>query len=159
MKKLNIINIIQNLLPPTKRQTIIVSFLKVLTTPLQSLNDYLVNTYYPDVTRRTRWNSQVLLFSKLLNDLHNPDLRNITIDGGASDLEQEYVYNEIEEAPEYFYNVSESQPFYLHNISEYVSDIDFVVNYPSSIEDKKNQIEATVKKYKIAGSNYMLQSF
>jgi hypothetical protein len=161
MRKLNIINIIQSLLPPTKRQPLMIAFLKVLTAPLQSLNNWIADVYYPDIIRRTKWNAQVMLFAKALNDLHNPDnySERIYIDGGASDLEHTYFYNTVEETPIYFHNNEEQLYEYNFNMSEYSTAYDFVVYYPSALESKVKQIDTTVKKYKTVGSNYILQPF
>ncbi|GAB3194692.1 hypothetical protein ABID22_000138 [Pontibacter aydingkolensis] len=161
MKKLNFINIIQSLLPPTKRMPLIVAFLKVLSAPVQALNDWISGTYYPDITRRTKWNAQVLLFSKLLNDLFNAGnyQNRVYIDAGASDLENNYFYRTHEEQPVYLYTVDEALPMYSYNEEEYEADYDFVVNYPSMLATKAPQIEATVKKYKIAGTTYLMKGY
>jgi hypothetical protein len=161
MKKLSIINIIQNLLPPTKRQTIMVAFLKVLTSPLQSFNNWIADVYYPDVERRTRWNAQVMLFSKLLNDLHNAgDYNNrIYIDGGVADLEPIYYYNSNENISVGYYNSSENIPIFKHNEPEYEAPFDFVVNYASALSAKVKQIESSVRKYKTVGTTYVLKSY
>ena len=161
MEKLNFINIINQLLPPFKRQPIMIAFLKVLTTPLQSLNDWISNTYYPDVTRRTKWNAQILLFSKALNDLHNNGsiTNKIFIDGGLSDIEHTYFFNQFEEVTVDFYNADELTPVYLMNNVEYESPYDFKVNYPTVLESKVKQIENSVKKYKVAGTKYIMQSY
>lgn len=161
MKKLNIINIIQNLLPPTKRQPILVAFIKALSAPLQSLNNWIADVYYPDVERRTRWNAQVMLFSKLLNDLHNAGnyTNRIYVDAGVADRENIYFYNQREAVPVYFSNQAENLPVYLYNEIEYEAPYDFVVNYPSTLEPKVKQIESSVKKYKIIGTNYIMKSY
>jgi hypothetical protein len=161
MKKLNIINIIQNLLPPSKRKPIMVAFLKVLTAPLQALNNWIADVYYPDVTRRTRWNSQVILFSKLLNDLHNGGnySNRIYITNGESELEYNYFYNQSENEPISMYNADENLPLYNYNWIEYEVPYDFVVNYPVALEAKVKQIESSVRKYKVVGTNYIMKSY
>jgi hypothetical protein len=161
MNKLNFIKLIQLLLPPPKRKPKIVAYLNTLIIPIQTFNNWISDVYYKDVTRRTRWNAQTLLFSKALNDLHNGGslIKQIYIDGSVSEMEQIYFYNEDENQPVYFFNEAEAKPVYLFNELEYESDFDFVVMYPSELSVIEKQIEASVKKYKLAGATYKMQAY
>jgi len=161
MRKLNFINITQNLLPPHKRVFKLVSFLKILVSPLQSLNDYLVTTFYKETERNAKWNSQVVLFTKLLNDLHNPFrlYSDIYVDGGIEDLIIYYFFNEVENKSIYFHNEVEAMAIYFHNEVEYIQEFDFKVYYPIQLESIKDLIESTVNQYRRVDRNFEMISF
>jgi hypothetical protein len=55
-----------------------------------------------------------------------------------------------------FYAVEPDNYCYSDNV---VSEIDFVVNIPRSVEDQTQQIAAMVQKYKLAGKSFIIQIY
>ena len=118
--------------------------------------------YRDDTLRTLSYNSQTLIFNKLLNDSCDPTLARIYIDNSADDLEDSYMYF-IEENQEdaFCYDLSE-EPFngrYMYSIQEYRSPYDFTVNVPTDLAGKEATIRSLVNFYKLAGKRYIIKYF
>lgn len=138
------------LLPPPLRKKKMFAFLKVLTLPISYLHDELMK--YRDLCdSRLNVNGQVIYIEKALNDyflLQNKDIY-ITDNNIEGIPETVYLYDE-EDTPTYFYDEDS------HNVT-YLSDgevnelLRFIVNVPSYLEDRIEEIKAIVEYNKPAG--------
>lgn len=153
----NIDRFILRYLPPFLRTERTFLFLHSLLVPLQTFRNTLVNTYHPLIERKARYNSQVIVFEKLLNDTFA--CTGIFINSSAR-VNRVYFFNDIENQPKYLFNASESLPFYLGNHSEYLPQFDFTVNVPKVVYDASYaRIKGVVERYKLVGVNYNIVTY
>jgi hypothetical protein len=149
---------INDYLPPFLRQRKMFLFLRSLLAPLQTFRNNLVNNYHPLIERKARYNSQVIVFEKLLNDTFNTGT-DIFINAAAR-IERFYFANEAENQPKYFANESEDQPQYIGDAKEYSPLYDFTVNVPQLVYTASyGRIKATIEKYKLVGVNYNIVAY
>jgi hypothetical protein len=94
----------------------------------------------------------------ILNDTFDPINRAIYIDD-AIDSEAVLLYNMAENNEStYLYNISENESnTFLFNEPEAFAD--FTVMVPQSLVFNQDQMIALVKKYKIAGKKFTIQTF
>lgn len=137
------------LLPPPLRKKKIFAFLKVLTLPISYLHDELMK--YRDLCdSRLSVNGQVIYIEKALNDyflLQNKDI--YITDYNVEEITDTYLYDEGD-PPTYFYDEDSLNVTYLYdeNISGFLR---FIVNVPSYLEDKVEEIKSIVEYNKPAG--------
>lgn len=144
-------------LPPFLRAQKTFIFIHSLLVPLQTFRNNLVNTYHPFIEQKARYNSQVIVFEKLLNDTFNTT--GIFINAAAR-INRVYFFNEIENQPKYLFNKSEIKPFYLGNHIEYIPAFDFTVNVPQLIYDASYaRIKGVIERYKLVGVNYNIVAY
>ncbi len=150
--------------PPTKRGVIFAALFRALLKPLKDLRDDLFDTYRPDVSQRTKYNSQTVVMEQILNNLAGISMAPlIYIENKTILAEMNFFYNEAEGFPaHYFANEAEipDTPIYFFNDDEQIEEFDFIVWVPdASFADWEIRIRAEVDKYKIAGVNYDVQSY
>lgn len=89
----------------------------------------------------------------VLNDRFDPDLRRITIDNTGNKT-QDYIYTQAENLPVFLGTIFLETEF---NYSG--STVDFLVNVPQElINNKINEIAATIEFYVLAGKSYQIIS-
>ena len=146
-------------IPPFLRHAKLVGFLRALLAPLVSYRNRLVLVTYPDIERRARYNSQVIVFEKLLNYEMGYSNGEITIQDGTP-VGRIYTSNADEHDPVYFANTDENAPVYVGNATEYITAYDFVVRVPQSLYDNRlGKLKGLVNKYKLAGVNYSVVAY
>jgi hypothetical protein len=95
----------------------------------------------------------------LLNDRYDFTLRRIYIED-AKEFPPVYLYRDVESKPVYLYRDSEAQPVYLFTDSEgaIIGD-DFIVYVPVSLVFDSNEMRSLVKKFKLPGMKFKIQTF
>ena len=148
------------LLPSFLRTDKLLSFLKMLISPVKALYlqffDFRNKELY-----LLKFTGQVIYLEKLLNDkFQGSNLIYIT-DGYFTD--PFYLFNKAEGfSPVYLQNKSEAGDIqYLINIKEYASDFDFIVNVPASVYDiiDVNEMTAYINMYKLVSKYYKINRY
>ncbi|MFE3848975.1 hypothetical protein ACFX5D_13465 [Flavobacterium sp. LB3P45] len=138
------------LLPTFLRKPVLFGYVRALITPIASLH-YKWSRMRDDNLIKLSYNSQRCYLRKALNDKYDPDLRRITIDG-TLDTTQDYIYTPAENLDVYLGIMYLEQDFNYSN-----SIVDFLVKVPGQLlNDKINEITATINFYKLAGKSYKL---
>lgn len=143
------------LLPPPLRKKKMFAFLKVLTLPISYLHDELMK--YRDLCdSRLSVNGQVIYIEKALNDyflLQNKDIYITDITGLYRSV---YLRNESPSC--YFYYKGSQKHTYLQNGTENVQ-LKFIVNVPSYLKDRIEEIKNIVEYNKPAGRVYTINIY
>lgn len=153
--KINFINLLRQLLPPHKRQTNRILFLKGLTAPLQSLFDSF-DTYRNDSRMMFNVNSQVKILEGYLRKKYNEPvgIKVATFDAGLLNVGLEI---EGETMMVWFGLSDEGQLKGIplkDELRDKFAEADFVVYIPAGID--KLQVEADIEKYKLALVTYKI---
>tara|TARA_R110002111_G_scaffold140072_1_gene206022 strand:- start:855 stop:1328 length:474 start_codon:yes stop_codon:yes gene_type:complete len=151
-------NIINKLLPISKRKDKTVAFLYLILHPLKAVN-ILFNQYKIGTNYKLIFNGQVIYLEHYLNDLYDNTQRRIYIQDTANAV-YNYIYNQAELLPPLMvYNANENIAVYLINNNEAVEQIDFIVMIPSSIIYNEKVIRSQIDYYKSAGKKYKIETF
>ena len=138
------------LLPTFLRKPVLFGYVRALITPIASLH-YKWSRMRDENLIKLSYNSQRCYLRKALNDRYDPELRRITI-GGMLETTQDYIYTPAENLDVYLGTMYLQQDFNYNN-----SIVDFLVNVPGQLlNDKINEITATINFYKLAGKSYKL---
>jgi hypothetical protein len=138
------------LLPTFLRKPVLFGYIRALIAPIASLH-YKWSRMREENLTKLSYNSQRCYLRGALNDKYDPDLRRITIDG-TLDVGQDYIYTPAENLDVYLGVMHLEQDFNYSN-----TIVDFLVNVPGQIlNDKTNEITATLNFYKLAGKSYKL---
>lgn len=138
------------LLPTFLRKPVLFGYVRALITPIASLQ-YKWSRMRDDNLTKLSYNSQRCYLRKALNDKYDPELRRITIDGTLGTA-QDYIYTPAENLDVYLGIMYLEEDFNYSN-----STVDFLVNVPGQLlNDKINEITATINFYKLAGKSYKL---
>ena len=138
------------LLPTFLRKPVLFGYLRALVAPIASLH-YKWSRMRDENLIKLSYNSQRCYLRKALNDKYDPELRRITIDG-TLETTQDYIYTAAENLDVYLGVMYLEQDFNYSN-----STVDFLVNVPGQLlNDKINEITATINFYKLAGKSYKL---
>lgn len=138
------------LLPTFLRKPVLFGYVRALITPIASLH-YKWSRMRDENLTKLSYNSQRCYLRKALNDKYDPDLRRITIDGTLYTT-QDYIYTPAENLDVYLGVMYLAQDFNYSN-----SIVDFLVNVPGQLlNDKINEITATINFYKLPGKIYKL---
>lgn len=102
---------------------------------------------------------QICRMQCLLNDRYDLILRRIYIDD-AKEFPPVYLYRDAETKPVYLYRDAEDLPVYLFTDSEgaIIGD-DFIVFVPVSIVFDVLEMRSLVKKFKLPGMRFKIQTF
>lgn len=138
------------LLPTFLRKPVLFGYVRALITPIASLH-YKWSRMRDENLTKLSYNSQRCYLRKALNDKYDPELRRITIDGTLGTA-QDYIYTPAENLDVYLGIMYLEEDFNYSN-----STVDFLVNVPGQLlNDKINEITATINFYKLAGKSYKL---
>lgn len=145
------------LLPPLIRQQFTISYLRAAFAPLNSLQTQFYQ-FFEDKKYELTWNGQVIMLEHLLNDQFDAIDRGIYItDSGQTPLQYWFTNTENNEQTFLFTNSESEPPYYLFSNSEYESDIDFIVNVPSTVVFDENLMRYYINKYRCAGKRYNIE--
>ena len=141
------------LLPTFLRKPIMFSFIKALIAPMESLH-YEWKQRRAANLLKISYNGQKCYLRKALNDVADPELRRIVIQDVPA-LSSKYLYQ-----PE------ENLDFYLGTMyldldySQQGAAVDFTVLVPQEVWNaKKNEINATLEFYTLAGKTYKIITY
>jgi hypothetical protein len=143
-------------LPIRKRLLKIIALCKIIIKPIVMLrDDFLI--YKQTIDEKLSHNFQVIYLERILNLKFNGGKPGIYITSG-NELDEFYLYNNDDNADDvYLFNASEySIPAYLYNNSEYEALVNFIINVPSTITNKDDQIKAWVRFYNMAGITFVI---
>lgn len=153
----NIKETVRLLLPYTQRDTkVLLGYLQALVAPIEELySEFLA--FRTELRMDMTPNGQTMSLEWHLNAVYDTVLQRIFIVSASEILEPFYIYNSFESAdPVFIYFDSESaQPIYLYNEAEFMTGNYFVVNVPTSVYDQT--MHARIKKYKLAGTKYIIK--
>ncbi len=151
-------NLINKLLPISKRKPKTTAFLYLLLHPVKAVN-ILFNQFKTDTNYKLIFNGQIIYLEHYLNDLYDNTQRRIYIQDTAN-ATFNYIYNRVElQQTLNIYNASENVPVYLINNNEAVEQIDFIVFIPSSISFNEKVVREQIDYYKAAGKKYKIETF
>jgi len=152
--------LITHLLGSFLRRIRMIAWLACLLAPVKILHaDF--RKFRDDKLRELSYNSQTMMFEKLLNDKFPNPANRIYIQNVNSVTVRNYIYNLSEnERPLYISNLSENpkEP-YIQSLIELNSDYDFIVFVPASLTFDLNQMNAIIRKYKLAGKRYVIKKY
>ena len=138
------------LLPTFLRKPVLFGYVRALITPIASLH-YKWSRMRDENLIKLSYNSQRCYLRAALNDKYDTDLRRITI-GETLGVDQDYIYTQAENLDVFLGVMYLEQDFNYSN-----STVDFLVNVPGQVlNDKINEITATINFYKLAGKSYKL---
>ena len=150
-------------LPGKIRGGVILAYVRSIISPLFKFQIDVFDTDRGRVNEFIRYDARKVLFENRLNRFLGITIGSkIYIEAVTQLIESSFFYN-IDEtlSNTYLYNIDEGEaPFYMYNIDEFVGDVDFIVYYPSYLDQYDyDKLEAQVKLYKLTGTRYLLQSF
>lgn len=143
------------LLPPVLRKSRMYAFLKVLLCWFGKLQNEF-NEYREDARKRLGLNGQVIYIEKALNDYFGFESKEIYITDISSIQRTFYVPNDEDTA--YIYDRDSLKVAYLSNGSEN-AQLKFIVNVPSSLEDRIEDIRNIIDYNKPAGRTYTINFY
>lgn len=150
----DIADIIDKQLPTRKKGAIHLDWIFVLINSLKSAYDSFI-TYKADSLKELSYNSQTIIFEKLLNDFLDDTLRRIYIDNSFDNKEPTHLFNKGEDVPVYLYDIAEAKPpVYLYDKIEFLEDYDFTIYVPTALTGEEDRLRAIANKYKLASTEY-----
>lgn len=148
----------QHLLPPMLRKKRMFALLCVLLLPV-SLLLQAFQSFRKQSDSNMNINGQVIYIEKVLNDTFFLENKEIYL----SDIpdRQLYMYTRYEETQTLFYQRNEdaAQRFYIQQRGEGNMDGNYIVNVPSFLANKVDEIERIVEKYKPSGRKYIINIY
>lgn len=155
---LDIYKLAQHLLPPMLRKKRLFALLCVLLLPF-----YLILQAFQAFRKQSESNmninGQVIYIEKILNDTFFLENKEIYL-SDISDR-QLYVYTRNEMSQVIFHQRSEvdTQRLYIQQRGEGNLNGNYIVNVPSFLSDKSDEIQRIVEKYKPSGRKYILNIY
>lgn len=139
------------LLPMFFRTPKMISVVNVLTSCMEGLNDdFILNR--KNNLESVKYNSQLCYLRKILNDKFDYDRRILIED--PNDKEEIYIYTDVENKPQYLGELI------LYPASEFSDKkVDFIVKIPIQLEDYFDNIQETVKYYKLASKRFKIEYY
>lgn len=151
---IDIIILIQMLMPSILQKPRHLAWLKALLAPLMEIHEEF-KIFRVEFNRRLRYNGQVIVLENLLNNLFDIDDRGILVQTNPSGLSQIYLFNKEEnQVPNYIYQKAEGKPIYIFQKNENLQQIwDFEVIVPDGIltAEQERQLKAITNKHKLDG--------
>lgn len=146
------------LLPALLRRPRQLAWLRWLTTPVRRLYGRFL-AYEAAVRRELSYNSQVLLFEAALNDRFDPGVRRIRIANAGDELARVYVNFVVEQQPnpKVFFRSEGQPPLYLYQSREFSNQTDFIVTAPAVLRARAGQLNAAIRRLKLANKHYLLR--
>jgi hypothetical protein len=146
------------LLPGYLRQTKTIAWLNVAVSPVVYLYQQFV-LFRKNKLYEISITPQVCRLETLLNDKFDFTQRRIYIDD-APERGPEYFYKEPELQPVFLYRESEALPVYFHTESEGAEyGDDFIVYVPLTLVFDNAEMRSLVKKFKLPGMKFKIQTF
>jgi hypothetical protein len=148
--------------PPNKREPKLLSWLKALLAPLQSLRDNIFDTYKSDLYKRARRNGQKIVLCKVLDNYlsitSEPKvyISDITTNTGFVVFDSSVLSSKV-------YSDQIYSDAYVYSGYTY-SAYDFVVNVPSAAyalatDKEKDEFNQIIKDYKLYGTRYYITTY
>lgn len=146
------------LLPQQLRQTKMIAWLNIAVSPVVLLYQQFV-MFRKNKLYEISITPQTCRMEALLNDRYDFTLRRIYIDD-AKEFPPVYLYRDAESKPVFLYRDSEDLPVYLFTDSEgVIIGDDFIVFVPVSIAFDMAEMRSLVKKFKLPGMRFKIQTF
>lgn len=176
----DLFKLVEQYLPPILRKPKILAWLKSLFAPIQTLKTSIL-AYFTYARREIRMNGQVIVLENYLNDTFDSVLRRIKIFDNSGRYFIKSSVNVYSLAS--IDSVSKSKTLYIPSLTDFNFSVDFVVKTPFATSDRafykssvnsyvfpnningflesgsvESNISNTVKKYKIAGKSFQIDS-
>ena len=140
------------LLTPTfLRKPVLNAVLYALIKPIETLH-FIWSRFREDNIYKLEKTGQVCYLRGALNDVFDPDLRRIYIDGSGGNAEKTFIYTPAENQTKYLGTL------YLRASLEFADNgADFLVFVPSGIVASQSfELRALIDFYKLAGKRYLI---
>ena len=147
------------LLPSFLRKDRQISWLKAICAPTNTLHSAF-ETFVTESLYAQNFTGQVISLERLLNDQFDNTLRRIYITDG--NREEVFIFNTgagfAQNNETFFYNGSATgEKYTFSGDSALLHDV--VVNVPTGLVYDSIKLNALVRKYKLAGKKYIIQTF
>jgi hypothetical protein len=157
---LDLILLVNMLLPDALRRTDILAFYRPIIEALDSIKNN--NQAVFDAAKyRLQFNELKIYLEHYLNDRHDSINRGIYIEDVEQD-ENLYVFNSSENnEPLYLWNSDDpdAEPVYLYNQNEIENLTDFVVYVPFGLTYNVHQLTADVNHFKLPGMKFQILTY
>lgn len=149
LKKYNVLDIVGNVLPSSKRVERMIGYCNNLIKSIKTTHNDLFSIYYDTEKELTRQHNQVPIYEKVINEAFGltysfGTTNSIYITHDNDSISQLYIYNENESNTAYIYNENESKTTYFRNSTEIV---DLVYDYEVNVDSALNLDLLKVKAY------------
>lgn len=152
--------LIQMMLPVDLQRPYLIEYIKVFTTSIDYTQSQSI-ALYEEINYNITFNELKIYVEHYLNNQHDPINRMIYIEDVEQD-EETYIFNEIE-GNELVYLWNNDDPdgedLYLFNTSEIDALLDFIVFVPSGLIYDENILNIDIRKYKLPGMSYEIQTY
>lgn len=157
MIQIDLLLLIEMLLPPVLRWIFNVKYIEAATAPLNTVLTAFYS-FFNATEYELIFNGQVIMMEHLLNDQFDNALRRIYIDD-ADQIPAVYWFNQSENNEDNFlWNESEGEdPVYLFNTSQVSADVDFIVYVPVGLVYDENLMKYYINKYRAGGKRFKIE--
>lgn len=150
--------LVEWLVPRILRNTRLVAFAKLLSTPFVYLYQDLLR-YRKARLYELKITPQKCHLQRLLNDRYDFVSRRIFIEDGI-DKQSSYLFAHAELKPKYLRKASEQAPVWIYTGGESgVYQDDFVIYVPMDVVFEEAEMISLVKVYKLVGTKFKIQRF
>lgn len=155
--------LVVGLIPLKIRGDRFTEWIGALVEPIQTINDTFA-AMVAAIRYELQFNGQVIYLEHILNDQFDVGGRNIYIDDPDQYIDDNYLYNKIEDQDDLtIYNKAEGGPdLYLYTLAETAANDDFIVFVPDTIGfDAAMQVQMSViiDRYRHAGKRYSFETY
>lgn len=154
---IDLLLLIDLLIPPVQREDWLVDYIRSSFKPLINLqNDFY--SFRDDIKYQLTFNGQVIYMEHVLNDQFDPVNRGIYITDSTL-IQNTYIFTNAEDNETTYIvtNAETAPPVYLYTNQEYIDDVDFIVNIPSTVTYNEDEVKFWVNKYRIAPMRWKIE--
>ncbi len=152
----DIADIVDKQLPTRKKGARHLDWLFVLVNSLTFAFDKFT-TFRDSSLKELSYNSQTIIFEKMLNDNVDNTLRRIFVDNTFDNTAKVHLVAKGEDAPTFLFDISEGEPAtFLRDPSEFIQDFDFTIFVPVALTDQETLVRALANKFKMSGIEYTI---
>lgn len=161
MYSLNFNDIINKLTPTVFRFSVFLEYLYSSAAAIVGVHTSF-RSLITITNNKLQFTGQTIYLEHYLNDEYDHINRDIYIEDLTGYVDFNYLFNSNEQLQDiYVYNAAETNlnQVYLFNESEYATDFQFIVWIPSIVTYNEERLRAQIDYYKIAGKNYLIQTY
>ena len=146
------------LLPSSLRKIRLVAFLRIAVTPFVFVYQNFLR-YRKEKLYDLMITSQVCYLELMLNDKYDYTDRRIFIDDGVEQVAL-YLYQDEEDHDIFLFTDAENTPQIFYTDGEIVGEsFDFIINVPASISFSELEMISMVKRKRLPGMKFKIQTF
>lgn len=154
---IDLLLLIDLLMPPVQREDWLVDYIRSAFKPLINLQSDFYS-FRDDIKYQLTFNGQVIYMEHVLNDQFDPVNRGIYITDSTL-IQNTYIFTNAEDNETTYIvtNAETAPPVYLYTNQEYIDDVDFIVNIPSTVTYNEDEVKFWVNKYRIAPMRWKIE--